>query len=60
MKTTRRRIFLAAVGLAGACRASAMGLAARPAATPAAVEPRSLSELLATGRSALAAQKKEH
>jgi len=58
MKTTRRLIFLAAAGLAGAGRAMAMGLA--PAATPPAAPPLSLSELLAAGRSTLAAQNKEH
>jgi hypothetical protein len=58
MKTTRRLIFLAAAGLAGAGRASAVGLVAPRAATPPAVAPLCLSELLAAGRNALAAHEK--
>jgi len=59
MQTTRRLIFLAAAGLAGAGRASAMGLAPQRAAPSPAVEPLSLSELLAAGRSALATYEKD-
>jgi hypothetical protein len=59
MKTTRRLIFLALAGLAGASRAAGVGLASPRAAGEPTVEPLSLSELLAAGRSALATLEKD-
>lgn len=59
MKTTRRLIFLAAMGMAGAGQAPAVALGARRAVRQPTVEQPSLSELLAAGRSALATYEKD-